>query len=172
MPTPSSGAISMLNMRTEITRGTGTISMSEVRTRYGGSGAINFSDLYKTEGFIATCGTYSDKFISNDGVDVVVYNFGSFNPNEANGRVQFAANSFLGRLVSAPSGISDAARLTVYPEANSLATAGVTAGFTGDSITRIVTANVARGLGGASETGCDFTYDFPSSGTVHCLVKF
>jgi hypothetical protein len=172
MPTPTSGQISMLDMRAEITRGTGAISMSEVRTRYGGSGQINFSDLYKSEGFIATCGTYSDKFSSEDGVDVVAFNFGSFNPNEANGRVQFAANSYLGRFTSTPSGIGDAAALTVYSNANSAFGGGVTVGFTGDSITRIVTANVARGLNAATENTREFTYDFPSSGTVHCLVKF
>ncbi len=52
MPTPSSGAISMNDMRSEITRATGSaLGMDEIRTRYGGSGAISFSDLYDSEGF-------------------------------------------------------------------------------------------------------------------------
>ena len=66
MPTPTSGAISMNDMNVQITRasGTATISMDTIRTRYGGSGAISFNDLYNTEGFTLTCGVFSSKFLA------------------------------------------------------------------------------------------------------------
>jgi len=80
MPTPASGAISLGDMRTEITRGTGAISMSEIRTRYGGSGAISFSDLYDSEGFTITTGSYRSKFINQDGYNSLVAYIGSVSP--------------------------------------------------------------------------------------------
>ncbi len=92
MATPASGAISMLDMRNEITRGTGAISMSEVRARYGGSGAISFSNLYKCEGFIVTCAQRIDKFASLDGWFPLL-DTGSVSPAESNGRPGWGSRS-------------------------------------------------------------------------------
>ena len=170
MPTPSSGAISMNDMRSEINRATSSsISMEEMRTRFGGSGAISFSDLYKCEGFTVTCGTQTSKFFSIDGWSVFTA-VGSVSPNESNGHVQFAANSFLAYM-QAIAGTSDASEVGIYAN-NGGEFAGVTAGFRGDSITRIVTANTSRSLGTGGEYFRPFTYDMPSSGTIHCLIKF
>lgn len=171
MPTPSSGAISMNDMRSEITRATSSaLGMDEIRTRFGGSGAISFSDLYKCEGFTITCGTQSSKFISLDGWNVFL-GVGSVSPAEANSRVQFAANSYLAQL-SALAGTSDAAQLQIYADASAGAS-GVTAGFRADSITRVVTANTSRSLTGTPDENVrQFTYDVPGSGTIHCLLKF
>lgn len=170
MPTPSSGAISMNDMRNEITRATGSaLGMDEIRTRFGGSGSISFNDLYKCEGFTVTCGTQTSKFISLDGWNQFLA-IGSVSPNESNGQVQFAANSFLAAL-SAGTGTNDAAQLQIYADNNAF-TNNVTAGFRADSITRVVTANTSRSLGTADQNTRQFTYDVPSSGTIHCLIKF
>lgn len=171
MPTPTSGAISMLNMRSEITRGAGAISMTEVRTRFGGSGAISFGDLRKCEGFIVTCGTISDKFFSFDGFHKFIGPTGSVAPAEANGTVQFAANSFLSQINSSPAGAGSGA-VVGFADSTSGTTDNITAGFRGTDVTRIVTANVARTVGDKFTTVASFTFDFPSSGTVHCLLKF
>ena len=169
MPTPTSGAISMLNMRSEITRGAGQISMTEVRTRYGGSGQINFSDLYKSEGFTVNCGTITSKFFSADGWSAGL-GIGSVSPNESNGMLQFAANSFLTAFQSI-AGTSDIAQLNINAN-NGFQAAGVTAGFRGDSVTRVVAANTSRSLGSGDENTRAFTYNAPASGTIHCLIKF
>lgn len=171
MPTPSSGAISMNDFRTEITRATGSaIGMDEVRTRFGGSGAISFNDLYKCEGFTVTCGTVTSKFFSADGFNVFLA-IGSVSPAESNGQVQFAANSFLASF-QAGTGTDTSATVGIYSN-NGGGAAGVTAGFRGDSITRVVTANTSRTITGyTDENTRSFTYDMPSSGTIHCLIKF
>jgi hypothetical protein len=170
MPTPASGAISMNDMRTEINRATtSSISMSEMRTRFGGSGAISFSDLRKCEGFTVTCSTYSSKFINLDGWSQV-FAFGSVSPNESSGYVQFAANSFLGALTSSAGTMNDAG-LSIYSNTG-LGSSGVTDGFRGDQVTRVVTANTSRTVQSGTEIATGFDYDVPSSGTIHCLVKF
>lgn len=170
MPTPASGAISMNDMRTHINRATSSaIGMDEMRTRFGGSGAISFNDLYNCEGFTVTCGTLTSKFLSFDGWNHYV-GVGSVSPAESNGQVQIAANSFLGQMTA---GIetNTFAGIFLY-STNGGENAGVTAGFRGDSVTRIVTANTSRSLGFSSENERYFTYDMPSSGTIHCLIKF
>jgi len=172
MATPASGAISMDDMRTHINRATtSSISMDEMRTRYGGSGAISFSDLYKTEGFTITCGSYSSKFFSFDGFDKS-FAVGSVSPNEASGMVQFAANSYMSGM-SASAGADSFAGASLASD-TALSQTGITAGFKGTDVTRIVTANTSRTLGwsAAGAATVYFTYDFPSSGTIHCLVKF
>jgi hypothetical protein len=171
MPTPGSGAISMNDMNVEILRasGTATISMSTVRTRYGGSGSISFSDLRNSEGFTVTCSTYSSKFISFDGWSQV-FAVGSVSPNESSGFLQFAANSFLGALSSSAGTPTDAG-ITIFSNTGS-GTSGVTNGFRGDQVTRVVTANTSRTIQSGTENATGFDYDVPSSGTIHCLVKF
>jgi hypothetical protein len=172
MPTPASGAISMNNMNTEITRasGTATVSMNTIRTRYGGSGAISFNDLRKAEGFTVTCGTYVSKFINFDGWNVYL-GTGSVSPNENAGHLQFATNSFLSDL-NAGTGSDTNASVGIRSDTSGTTT-GITVGFRATDVTRIVTQDVSRTLGSAPEEFYRFfTYDVPSSGTITCLIKF
>lgn len=170
MPTPASGAISMNDMNVEIVRasGTATVDMSTIRTRYGGSGAISFNDLRKVEGFTVTCGTYSSKYLSYDGWNPGT-STGSVSPNEVSGTLQFAANSYLLNMTASIGSATDAG---MQISANTSGSTGVTAGYRGDSVTRIVTANTSRSIVSSSEQATGFTYDMPSSGTIHCLIKF
>jgi hypothetical protein len=172
MPTPASGAISMNDMRTEINRATtSSISMSEMRTRYGGSGAISFSDLYDTEGFIVTCAAYSSKFVNFEGWSTI-FTTGSVSPNESNGSVQVAANSYIYQLY-AGAGASTSAQMNFGNIPGGLTDLNaITAGYRGTDVTRIVTANTSRTITSSSNNGISFTYDTPSSGEIHCLVKF
>lgn len=173
MPTPASGAISMANMNTEIRRvgSTSQVSMSEIRTRYGGSGQINFSDLRDCEGFTVTCGTYADKVSSYDGF-LKAFSVGSVSPNEGNGMIQFATNSYLSGFSSQPQGTGSSASLSLADSTNPFSINNISVGYRGIDITRIVTANTSRSLGSGTNPSRDFTYDFPGSGTIHCLVKF
>lgn len=173
MPTPASGTISMGNMNTEILRagGTATVDMNTIRTRFGGSGAISFSDLHDCEGFTVTCGTYTDKFISADGF-LRVFNTGSVSPDEGGGMIQFAANSYLSGMSSQPAGTGSAADISFSTSTNPFDSTGITAGYAGTDVTRIVVANTARSIVGSSAIGTNFTFDMPASGTLHCLIKF
>lgn len=173
MPTPASGAISMNDMRTHINRATSSsISMSEMRDRYGGSGAISFSDLYDCEGFTANPGAYTSKFVNLDGWELRIWGVGSVSPNEATG-IQIAANSYIGGMYS-DAGASTTATIALYANTTLETTNGTfTAGYAAGDITRIVTANTSRTLGStASDSIKNYTYDWPTSGTIHCLVKF
>lgn len=175
MPTPASGAISMNDMRTHINRATGSsISMSEMRARYGGSGSISFNDLRNCEGFTITCGSYffSTKFSSFyiNGWDGRLYNFGSVSPNESSG-VQVAANSYIYAMYSSNNVTDGSVSITSSPSSFG-DEATITTGYRGTNITRIVTANTARSITASGNTSMNFTYAFPSSGTIHCLVKF
>jgi hypothetical protein len=178
MPTPTSGAISMLNMRTEITRGTGAISMSEVRDRYGGSGAISFNSLYKTEGFVITAGQLVSKFFTINGYNAGGGSFltvGSVTPQESNNRVQFAAAAFL-QSIDASAGQSNS-NVRISPDNTGGANGNaVTAGFKVTDITRCVVANTSRTLGTAAANNTTslllISYQMPSSGTLHSLIQF
>lgn len=173
MPTPASGAISMDDMRTHINRATtSAISMSEMRDRYGGSGAISFSDLRNCEGFVASPSTYASKFVNLDGWELRIWGFGSVSPNEATG-IQIAANSYIGGM-TAGTGTNTDANILLYSNTTIESANGTyTAGYNATNITRIVTANTSRTLGTATAEGSrPYTYDWPTSGTVHCLVKF
>jgi hypothetical protein len=179
MPTPASGTISMNDMRTNINRATGSsISMSEMRTRYGGSGAISFSDLYDTEGFQITVGSYTDKFGTQNGYNRFFYTYGSVNPEESGGLVQFAANSFMVSLGSDVVG-------NVYISLTQTTDGGtpdgtlVTSGYKTTDLTRMVMANTSYSIINAisnSSTSLAYigaAYTFPANTTViHCLVKF
>lgn len=163
-------------MRNEITRGAGAISMSEVRARYGGSGAISFSDLRKCEGFTANPANYnfSSKYITLnlDGWDARMYLYGSISPNEANG-IQVAANSYIGSMYS-DAGTSTTGVLQLYANTSTdQSNTGYTTGFRAIDVTRIVTANVARSITSTYANNIVYyTYDWPTTGTIHCLVKF
>jgi hypothetical protein len=84
--------------------------------------------------------------------------------------VQFAANSYLTAMTAGAGGDTNAG---ISLGANtSFGTTGITAGYKGGDVTRIVTANTSRTLGANTDSSRSFTYDMPSSGTIHCLVKF
>lgn len=177
MPTPASGAISMNDMRTHINRATtSSISMSEMRDRYGGSGAISFSDLYDCEGFTAnpTNYTFVNKYVNLnlDGWDRRMYGYGTISPDEANG-IQVAANSYIGGMYSS-GGTDSTGTLQLYANTTLDQTnTGYTAGYTAVDVTRVVTANVARSITSTfANSTVYYTYDWPTSGTIHCLVKF
>lgn len=174
MPTPGSGAISMNDMRTHINRATSSsISMSEMRDRYGGSGSISFSDLRNCEGFTVNPANYATKYLNLDGWEGRIFLFGSVSPNETSNSVQVAANSYIAGMYSA-GGTDSAAQLNLYSDTGiGSANGSYTSGFTSGSVTRIVTANTSRSLGNTSGDGVRlFTYDWPTTGTIHCLVKF
>ena len=177
MPTPGSGAISMNDMRSNINRATSSsISMSEMRTRYGGSGSISFSDLRNCEGFTITAGTQSSKFATSDGWDDDA-GLGSISPNEGDGRVQFAANSWISSLTESTfnAGVT---YIYLQPTSTSTSYVGdhVTAGFKTTNLSRVVIANTSYGITSASSnstaSSATVNYDMPTSGTLHCLFKF
>lgn len=155
--------------------------MSEMRTRYGGSGAISFSDLYDTEGFQVTIGSITNKFGTNEGwQDQPFEGIGSVSPNEGGGtqgRIQVASSSWLQGLHSPGIG-NTAAQLSITQDATEVFGNGdlVTAGYKATDVTRLVVANTSYSITAAysnsSLSYLTINYDFPSSGTVHCLVKF
>ena len=157
-------------MRTHINRATGSsISMDEMRTRYGGSGAISFSDLYKTEGFTITCGVFTSKFFSYNGY-YHASGVGSVSPAEVSSHLQFAANSYLELMYAIT---STPANTQVSLSSDAAANGqGITTGFKGTDITRIVTANTSRTVTASANASLSFTYTMPGTGTIHCLVKF
>lgn len=169
MATPKTGAISMDDMRSEINRApSSSISMSEMRTRYGGSGAISFSDLRGAEGFTISIGFYSSKFGNYYGYYPATSTGGAF-PDEldsgSNFSIRFAANSYM-------SGLTSYNVLSLTSSENYTDT-GFTTGFAGTDVTRIVLANTNTSLEGSGPNFRYFSgYSFPSSGTIHCLVKF
>jgi hypothetical protein len=164
----------MNDMNVEILRagGTATISMDTIRTRYGGSGAISFNDLRKSEGFTAAPADFNNKYINADGWLGGAGGFGSVTPDEGNGRIQFAANSYIVGMYSGD-GTNSASIMYMYTD-TAFATSGWTSGFAPSNATRIVTANTSRSITGTSDDAgyVQFTYDWPSTGTIHCLVKF
>ena len=166
----------MNDMRTHINRATGSsISMSEMRDRYGGSGAISFSDLYDTEGFVITVGSVTTKFGTDEGWSD--NSFGSISPDEGDGRVQFAANSWLFGCYS-PGVANTSAVIYIEPTSTSINFNGnqVTAGYKATDVTRVVLANTSRSITSQSSNATSselyVTYNFPGSGTVHGLIKF
>jgi len=179
MATPE-GQVSMTDFHTHITRSSGQLSMSEMRTRYAGSGDIKFSDLRKTEAFTFTVGRYEEAgnkfgpgFVLWGYANTLLYNTGTgVSPAENNTKVQFAANSFLVRVTSF-GGTSEAV-IELYNTSGTPDSATITNGYRGDNVTRIVTANTNRTIVSASETGTQFTYAVPeANGTViSCLIKF
>lgn len=184
MPTPASGQISMNDMRTHINRATSSsISMSEMRTRYGGSGQISFSDLRNAEGFTINPARYyaSSKYFSanNDGWSVqssLVGVMGSISPNESNGMVQFAAASFLVNVYednlydpgNTVLGFRENNDPNDFPGNNS----NITAGYRGGNVTRVVLANTSYSVISSANNYAVVTYNMPITGTIHCLVKF
>jgi hypothetical protein len=182
MPTPASGTISMNDMRTHINRATGSaISMSEMRDRYGGSGAISFSNLYNSEGFTINPArrTVTGKFAADyDGWSSISgLTNGSISPDEGSGRLQFATNSWLTE-VQESSFVAGSTQISIDPNSTGYTANGdaVTAGFKTTSVSRVVLANTSRSItsnaSGASTSYVLVSYDMPTSGTIHCLMKF
>lgn len=183
MATPASGAISMNDMNVQITRasGTATISMSTIRTRYGGSGAISFNDLRKSEGFTINPVRVSigGKFANDrDGWSSITGSTqGSISPDEGSGRVQFAAGSWIAEVIES-SFATGATLISIEPNSTGYTTNGngVTAGFKSTSVSRVVLANTSRSItssdSGAAASNLFVNYDMPTSGTIHCLMKF
>jgi hypothetical protein len=180
MPTPASGTISMNDMRTEINRATSSsISMQEMRTRYGGSGAISFSDLYDTEGFQITVGSETSKFGTANGWSREFGAFGNINPEESGslGLVQFAANSYALALAS---DVTGNVYISISHVNNALPNGDlVTSGYKTTDLTRMVMANTSYSIISATSNSSvslayiGTAYTFPANGTViHCLVKF
>jgi hypothetical protein len=181
MATPKPGnPISMLDMRNEITRaGSGAIDMSTLRTLYGGSGAISFSDLQACEGFvISTANTAGTKGVYSSGWDVL--GTGSISPSELSGFMQIATNSFISSILTQndaggpPNGTTtllsfDNDANISTPANNSL----ITAGYTVADITRVVTANTARSINTpAAPTLASINYTMPQTGSINFLIKF
>lgn len=177
MTTPASGAISMNDMRTHINRATtSSISMDEMRTRYGGSGAISFSDLYDSEGFTVTCSFYRSKFINFDGWSDF-FAIGSVSPDEGDGRISFATNSWLATLQTATLATGNTTLQLYNSSTNATPTdAGMTTGYNASDVTRVVTANTSRTIqlqvANSTYNSVIVGYTTPNSGTIHCLVKF
>lgn len=180
MATPASGAITMGNMNTEITRAAATaqISMETVRTRYGGgTSPISFNDLRACEGFTASPSSLSTKFTQYEGWQYRINAHGSVSPNESGG-IAVATNSYIiGMNCQTPTACSSFsnANINLADGADpAVTTAGIAAGWRGTDITRVVTANVSRTLGWQAATigAAYYTYNWPTSGTIHCLVKF
>jgi len=177
MPTPASGAISMENFRSEITRSGGSVSMNELRTRYGGSGAISFADLYDTEGFVITADVFTFKFDGTNGWGPGVPGSSIF-PVEsgANGRIQFAASSFFNSCTTSIFTPNDTQITISFNNAGNINGNSVTAGYKTTDITRVVLANTSRTItaatSDANNSSLVCTYSMPSSGEVYGLIQF
>ena len=173
MPTPASGTISMDNMRDEITRSAGSVSMSEIRTRAGRSGAISFSQMYGCEGWTQVNGYYASKTTTWQGWHPLATG-SSVSPEESGG--------------SGPAGVvfsltSPGSRATAFykvsTSANSLLsfsnTTGGTTAFTTNyqpsDVTRLVAANVSQSFT-TSSTAVATPYVVANTGTIHCMVQF
>jgi len=171
MATPASGTITMDNMRDEITRGTGSVSMSEIRTRYGGSGAISFNDLYASEGFIQTNGQTSTKFVTFNGWHAFQGPTGSVTPNESGGTVVIVSSA-PGSRIYANYQIPGQANSTLVLS-NTSGGATLSSGWSGSDVVRWVCGNTSRTMVNQTATTVTWTgLTMPTSGQLHNLVKF
>lgn len=161
-----SGQIGMNDMRNEITRATSSaLSMSEIRTRYGGSSDISFSQLRKSEGFTVTNGSFyagGKPPVDIVGFDRLLATVGTVSPAENSGRVEFTTNCVLESFFSANNDTAGTMLFSGSPPG----------GFQGTDVTRVVTANTSRTITSSSGSGVNFTYGFVDGQTIHCLIKF
>lgn len=169
MATPASGSIGMGHFRTEITRATSSqLSMSEIRTRNGSSGAISFSQLRKAEGFTIVPQQYSSG--GKPPIDITGYSFstfaiGSVSPVEVSSQLEFSAGA---RLSDFYSQTTDNTQIL-------MAISPVATGFNCTDITRAVVANTAGTLSGATSQFININgigVGTRAGQTVHCLIKF
>jgi hypothetical protein len=173
----------MNDMNVQITRAsaTATLAMGTIRTRYGGSGAISFSDLRTSEGFTINPARRSvtGKFAADyDGWSSVSgLENGSVSPDEGSGRVQFATNSWLAE-VQEVSFSPGSTQISIEPNSTGYTSNGdgVTGGFKTTSVSRVVLANTSYSItsssSGSGASNLFVNYDMPTSGTIHCLMKF
>lgn len=172
MATPASGAISMLNMRNEITRGGGAISMSEVRTRAGRSGAISFNQMYKCEGWVQTNGQTVTKFVTVNGWHFQLGPTGSVSPNETGDNRLIIISTGNGSRIFANYQISGQTNNQLSFQ-NTTNGSTLSSGYTPANVTRIVAGNTARTLGTATTAVRPWTgLTMPSGGGLHCMVQF
>ena len=172
MATPSGPTISMDNMRAEITRSTGSVSMQEIRTRAGRSGAISFSQMYKCEGWVQTNGSYTSKYFSFYGW-APFWGAGSVSPNEGNNRIVITTTPSPGTSLI---GFYSATGGVIVDLANSTYGGNtVASGYRAQDITRLVAENVARTGTSSSNTEWRIepgTYAVANTGTIHCMIQF
>lgn len=164
MPTPASGTISMDNMRDEITRSTGSVSMSEVRTRAGRSGAISFNQMYDCEGWVQTNAQFVSKYVTFYGWrdDTLIYPCGSVTPDESGGQVVIVT----GRNILGFSRATSTANTTLDMSGSSIP------GYNAGNITRFVAANVSRTFTTSGDISLTAVYAVANTGTTHCMVQF
>lgn len=174
MPTPKTGAISMLDMRTEITRGTGAVSMSEVRTRAGFTGAISFSDVRNAEGALITQGSFTYKGATSNGYTYSGL-YGSISPNDNNRMMQIAANSFLGQVVTGPA--ATATTITLFSSNTGVANgSAVTTGYKVTNVNYVAIGGTSRTVSNpiSNTTVSYFTVSgtMAGSGTTDFFIRF
>jgi len=181
MATPASGTISASDLREHIIRGTGQVSLSELRTRYGNgsSGEFSFSTLYKCEGWTAP-NTYS----AFKGSGSSGWGSAAADPNESNGAIEIVANSFVVRCYNKVISYVTQSNTTFFmsniPDPFSLYAANGTSMATSyktTDVSRIVVANTSRAMGTKTSNNTTATINIPSftmasTGTYHYLVKF
>jgi hypothetical protein len=172
MPTPASGTISMLNMRSEITRGGGAISMSEVRTRAGRSGAISFNQMYDCEGWVQTNGQTVTKFVTINGWHYQFGPTGSVSPNETGDNRLIIISTGNGSRIFSNHQVSGQACNQLSFQ-NTTQGSTLSSGYAPTNVTRIVAGNTARTLGGTTSSIRYWTgLTMPTGGSLHCMVQF
>lgn len=167
----------MNDINVEIKRGTsGTqCSLADVRTRTGfGGGPISFGDLRGGEGGTITQGSYNFKGIVSKGYGIL-QSGSSVSPAEEDGRMKFAANSYLMSVIS--SSLGNTASLVLG--ANTTGGGGgdaVTAGYRVTNVNRVAIGGVARAVSNAvsNATTSSVTLDvvMGDSGTVDFFIRF
>ena len=173
MPTPSGPTISMDNMRDEITRSTGSVSMQEIRTRAGRSGAISFSQMYNCEGWTQVNAYYATKYTTWQGWHPLTTG-SSVSPEESGGSgpagVVFSLTS-PGSRATAFFKVSTTANSTLSFSNNTGGTTGFTTNYQPSDVTRLVAANVSQSFT-TSSTSVSTPYIVANTGTIHCMVQF
>jgi len=179
MATPVSGTITADQLRSEITRGAGALSMDEIRIRFGASGsAISFNQLYACEGYIATCGSFNSKFTSYTGWEAGVT--GSVSPSESNNRVQVVTNCFISTTFSSFG--ADVAKIKISANnSGSFNGDAVATGWKATDVIKVIVSNTTYPVNtDPSSTVSNSSISLvtavgptlPSSGNVHCLIQF
>jgi hypothetical protein len=179
MPTPSGPTISMDNMRDEITRSTGSVSMQEIRTRAGRSGAISFSQMYNCEGWVQTNAQYVSKYFTHEGWSTLVGPSSSISPNEGGssptptGALIFTTTSPGSRLVAAFT-VSGGANTTMsIANTGGSVSSTIATNYRAQDVTRVVFANTSRTiLSQPSNNTVIVSYQQATSGTYHNMIQF
>lgn len=179
MPTPKTGAITMNDINLEIKRGTTLTqcSLDDVRTRSGyGGGAISFSNLRGAEGGQITQARYTFKSINNDGFSTALL-IGSCTPNESNGCLQFAANSFMPRCVTNSADAGNTIMwLTPAAGEGSANASLMTTGYKTTDISKVAIDGadqpITTTVSNTTSSYVTLTHTMGSSGTVDFFIRF